>query len=404
MNFDTFEPVYEAILDDFGFGRDADERVRDVAADLATPFPLDRLGDWEGETVAVAGAAPCLADEVALARDADVVVAASTAVDVLADRGVAVDCMVTDLDKNPDTAAALTRDMLRAAAQSVANALGADLCQIFRRADNGTFQEAVSHGAAQEEVPAPSVMESLSLGAESLETTLGDWRVMAHTAVYRHAVNGALLLWRGADRVTWTEDERILGSDVANQLGIVLEQIANHERILHLSRTDGLTELLNRRAFLAEIERRFQRLTRDGRSAALLYVDLDNFKLVNDVHGHQRGDEALLTLRDILLKNTRPTDMVARLGGDEFAVWLENADGEVAEKRARHLLQAASPLTAFSGAPDRLLHVSIGAAVVDPARDEDLHSLMGRADQAMYQAKHQGKAAYILSSPEEDGS
>ena len=110
MNFEAFEPVYEAILADFGFDRRADERARAVAADLATPFPLDRLNDWRGETVAVAGAAPCLADEVAIARDADVVVAASTAVDVLADRGVTVDCMVTDLDKNPDTAAALTRE------------------------------------------------------------------------------------------------------------------------------------------------------------------------------------------------------------------------------------------------------------------------------------------------------
>mgnify|MGYP005853038759 CR=1 FL=1 len=110
VNFDTFEPVYEAILADFGFERAADERVRDDAAALSTPFSLDRLGGWQDETVAVAGAAPCLADEVAVAREADVVVAASTAVDVLRDRGVAVDCMVTDLDKNPETAAELTRD------------------------------------------------------------------------------------------------------------------------------------------------------------------------------------------------------------------------------------------------------------------------------------------------------
>ena len=118
MNFAAFEPVYEAILADFGFDRAADERARDVAADLATPFPLDRLDDWAGETVAVAGAAPCLADEVALARDADVVVAASTAADVLADRGVAVDCMVTDLDKNPETAAKLTGEGVPVAAHA----------------------------------------------------------------------------------------------------------------------------------------------------------------------------------------------------------------------------------------------------------------------------------------------
>ncbi|WP_144921161.1 6-hydroxymethylpterin diphosphokinase MptE-like protein [Halorubrum salsamenti] len=118
MNFETFEPVYEAILADFGFDRAADERARDLAADIATPFPLDRLGDWRGETVAVAGAAPCLSDEVEVARAADVVVAASTAADALRDRGVAVDCMVTDLDKNPDTAAELTREGVPVAAHA----------------------------------------------------------------------------------------------------------------------------------------------------------------------------------------------------------------------------------------------------------------------------------------------
>jgi uncharacterized Rossmann fold enzyme len=118
VNFETFEPMYEAILADFGFERAADERARDVAAELSTPFPLDRLGDWRGATVAVAGAAPRLADDVDLARDADVVVAASTAVDVLRERGVAVDCMVTDLDKNPETAAALTREGVPVAAHA----------------------------------------------------------------------------------------------------------------------------------------------------------------------------------------------------------------------------------------------------------------------------------------------
>ena len=118
MNFETFEPMYEAILADFGFERAADERARDVAAELATPFPLERLGDWSGATVAVAGAAPRLVDDIGIARDADVVVAASTAVDVLRKRGVAVDCMVTDLDKNPQTAAALTREGVPVAAHA----------------------------------------------------------------------------------------------------------------------------------------------------------------------------------------------------------------------------------------------------------------------------------------------
>ncbi|MFC7045955.1 6-hydroxymethylpterin diphosphokinase MptE-like protein [Halobacteriaceae archaeon GCM10025711] len=107
MEFDEWEPVYEAILADFGYPRAADERARDLLDGLCRPFDPSRL-DVAGRTVAVAGGSPTLADEIDEAADADVVVAASVAADVLADHGVGVDLMVTDLDKNPGTARELT--------------------------------------------------------------------------------------------------------------------------------------------------------------------------------------------------------------------------------------------------------------------------------------------------------
>jgi len=107
MEFDDWAPVYDAILADFGYDRAGDERARDVLAEYVDPFDLSRL-DCTGQTVAIAGGAPSLADETAVAADADRVFAASTAVDVLADAGVSVDAMVTDLDKNPGTARRLT--------------------------------------------------------------------------------------------------------------------------------------------------------------------------------------------------------------------------------------------------------------------------------------------------------
>ena len=111
MDFATWEPVYEAILADFGFDRAADERARDRLAVLTEPFDASRLAGLEGATVAVCGAAPNLADdnEVANAREADVVVAASSAADVLRDAGVDVNLVVTDLDGSPETAVALSR-------------------------------------------------------------------------------------------------------------------------------------------------------------------------------------------------------------------------------------------------------------------------------------------------------
>ncbi|MFB6096370.1 MAG: 6-hydroxymethylpterin diphosphokinase MptE-like protein [Haloferacaceae archaeon] len=111
MKFDVWEPVYRRILEDFGFDRAADERARDVLAglladaDLFDPADLD----FSGRTVAVAGAAPSLPTDLDLAREADAVVSASTAADVLRDAGVDVDLMVTDLDKNPGTGRDLTR-------------------------------------------------------------------------------------------------------------------------------------------------------------------------------------------------------------------------------------------------------------------------------------------------------
>lgn len=127
MRFDEWEPVYEQILSDFGFDRAADERARDRLATYATPFDRSRL-DVSGATVAVAGAGPSLADELDRAAAADAVFAASTAVDTLAEAGVAVDLMVTDLDKNPETAVARTR----AGAPVAAHAHGDNLAAVDR--------------------------------------------------------------------------------------------------------------------------------------------------------------------------------------------------------------------------------------------------------------------------------
>jgi len=110
MNYPTWRPVYERILADFGYDRTADERARDRLADLAITFDESRLDRLGGATVAVAGAGPSLESETAVAAEADTVIAASAAADRLRDVGVAVDLMVTDLDKTPATACALTRE------------------------------------------------------------------------------------------------------------------------------------------------------------------------------------------------------------------------------------------------------------------------------------------------------
>ncbi|WP_436935009.1 6-hydroxymethylpterin diphosphokinase MptE-like protein [Halovenus marina] len=110
MRFAEWEPVYERICDDFGYDRAGDEAARDELAALfadVTPFDPTGIG-IEGQTVAIAGAGPTLESDAALAREADVVLAASVAADRLQAIDIRVDCMVTDLDKNPETVRALT--------------------------------------------------------------------------------------------------------------------------------------------------------------------------------------------------------------------------------------------------------------------------------------------------------
>jgi diguanylate cyclase (GGDEF)-like protein/PAS domain S-box-containing protein len=285
-------------------------------------------------------------------------------------------------------------DMLKIAAEATARALGATGCQIFRHREDGYLPTAV-FGAVGD---AGLVLSAFATD-DRFEGVIGSGLALGAVTRYRHDINGAICVWRDDQAMAWGDDERILVEDVANQIGIAHEQIANHERILTLSRTDGLTGLFNRRAFFEELSRRFSRLARDRKAAALIYVDLDNFKLVNDVHGHKRGDEALVAVRDILLQYTRPIDLIARLGGDEFALWLEGADERIAIMRCQEMLAAAGRLAQFSGSADQPLTMSLGVAVHDAEQPETLNDLLSRADDAMYAVKRDGKCDYRLAGP-----
>lgn len=285
-------------------------------------------------------------------------------------------------------------DMLKAAAEAIARAMGAMGCEIFRNRGDG-LEAAANFGTIGDSA---ATLAAFSVH-DSHEANVEGKRVLAQLSRYRHEINGAIAVWRSGDGIGWSNDDRLLLDDVADQIGIANEQISNHERILALSRTDSLTGLFNRRAFFEELSRRFSRLARDQKPASLIYVDLDNFKMVNDIFGHRRGDEALLAVRDILLRYTRPIDLLARLGGDEFALWLEGADEAIAMQRCAEMIDAAHAFAHYSGDTDNPLTMSMGVAVHAPARPETLSDLLSRADEAMYAAKREGKHAFRLASP-----
>lgn len=311
-------------------------------------------------------------------------------------------------------------NVLNVAAETMARGMGATSCHIFRRSsalpDAGeTGRHGSQGGSDPGEFPHQAMIPGASFGkvdinlAREILTRLGPDRFLladqvdmyaslASVCRYHKRINGAVVLFRDRAHGDWHDDDRLLLADLADQIGVANEQIDAHENILRLSRTDSLTGLFNRRAFMEELERRHKRLTRDNLSAALLFADLDNFKKVNDVHGHAAGDAALLTVRDMLIGSTRPTDLIARLGGDEFAIWLEGATQKVAVDKARLLMDmSASELVPLSGSPDSPLGLSVGIAVHNPGGMETLDDLMARADHAMYRVKHAGKGGFAVA-------
>jgi diguanylate cyclase (GGDEF)-like protein len=160
-----------------------------------------------------------------------------------------------------------------------------------------------------------------------------------------------------------------------------------------------MTGLLNRRAFYEEdLPRRISRLRRSQEKAALFFVDMDNFKQVNDMHGHQAGDDAILVLRDLLMDISRPGDVIARLGGDEFAMWLDGISPEVTKKRAADLMKASDCLLEFSGDKNNPLGISVGVAIFNPVDNEPLEELVARADEAMYQVKNANKGGFRMAT------
>lgn len=291
-------------------------------------------------------------------------------------------------------------NMLATAAAATARALGAAGCSIYRLDDADKFMTAADYGNCEGVEDLSEHLKNLKDDIQIIEDKIGKWRVLAAATHYRQSINGAITMWKIIKDGGWDNDSRILISDVANQLGIANEQISNHERILKLSRTDGLTGLLNRRAFYEEeLPRRIERLKRNRQTAALFYVDLDSFKRVNDVKGHQAGDAVLLYLRDVLLDFSRPGDVISRLGGDEFAMWLDGINEKVVLERVETLLKSSKKLLQFSGDDTHPLGISVGIAMYDPESNETLKDLLARSDEAMYAVKRHGKGSFRMAPP-----
>jgi diguanylate cyclase (GGDEF)-like protein len=174
-------------------------------------------------------------------------------------------------------------------------------------------------------------------------------------------------------------------------LGVAMAGLAQLQRtqteLERLAAQDELTGALNARAFAERLAQELDRNRRYNHPLALLYLDLDDFKAVNDRHGHQTGDAVLRLVADATRRAVRQADIVGRLGGDEFAVLMPETEGRVAEAAATRL--ASGIRTVFRGTPS--VTASIGLVSSVNAATTGAEELLRRADQAMYEAKRAGK-------------
>ena len=205
-----------------------------------------------------------------------------------------------------------------------------------------------------------------------------------------------LSIWRTAGARPWDADDKELMHSISELLRAVLGSETQEQELERQARTDPLTGLLNRRAFNADLAARLsQQLDHGSPPGSLLFADLDHFKPLNDVLGHEAGDAALRQVALLLREGVRPADLVARLGGDEFALWLDGADGQVASARADLIQARTASRLSHAGAPGApSLSMSIGIAMHRPECDEQPEALLARADAMMYAAKRAGRARW----------
>ncbi len=180
----------------------------------------------------------------------------------------------------------------------------------------------------------------------------------------------------------------------------VTERKRFETQIVYMANRDPLTDLFNRRRFHAELDSCLAQSRRYGIQGALLFMDLDNFKYINDSLGHQAGDKFLKALADLLKVRLRETDVLARLGGDEFAIILPYVSETQAVSIATQLLDLVRYHASIEKGHPLGITVSIGIALF-PRHADTVETLLTYADLAMYRAKEEGRNRICVYTPEQ---
>ncbi|WP_455286202.1 diguanylate cyclase domain-containing protein [Cupriavidus necator] len=249
-----------------------------------------------------------------------------------------------------------------------------------------------------------------ALHGKPMREVLGEARYARAQPFLKRALAGAAVTFETEDNdpeyhCIETSFRPELSADGSEVVGVhihvqdITQRKLETQRLARISRTDHLTQLMNRSAFEGQLQAAMARSREHGTLMALLYLDMDRFKAVNDIHGHAAGDLLLQAFAQRVRACVREGDTVARLGGDEFAVVLDDiGQPAVARRVAAAILQAMDEPFHFEGVPADV-DVSIGVALYQggPAQDRELMRL---ADVLLYRAKGAGRGRYEIGPPE----
>lgn len=177
---------------------------------------------------------------------------------------------------------------------------------------------------------------------------------------------------------------------LSHPLSIVLENALLHKNTSDMAITDGLTKLSTHRFFQESLDREISRSRRFGLTFALIILDIDNFKMLNDTYGHLEGDKVLVEIAKIMKQQTRDTDIVARYGGEEFVVILSETDKEGASITAQRIREKIEEHKFILQEKEVKVTASLGVAIY-PYNAENKIELIRKADKALYRAKTTGK-------------
>ena len=257
---------------------------------------------------------------------------------------------------------------------------------IFRLKDKRMREEAIGPADIPDQ-RLDSVADYQHLADELCEGELRQCLPIAPESI----VSGVLVA-AGRRSLTIAESKRL--ADLADRLAVAMTNIKRSESLYQQAHFDGLTGLINRRAFEDRLQECIARSWR-GEQGAVLFIDLDRFKKVNDTEGHKAGDRLLVEISERLKKTLREADTIARLGGDEFAVIVTGIDEEKGVSKVCERIVAAIVKPMVVERMEHVVGASIGVALF-PEDGKTVEELVMKADSAMYRAKESGGAGFAF--------